>query len=131
MAKKYWKGLEELTDNSEFKARQGNEFAENLPADFLGKENLNETSASRRDFLKFLGFSVGAAALASCEAPVTKTIPYLFKPEEITPGVATWYASTYADGNDYAAILVKTCEGRPIKIDLLFDENLVNLNLKG
>ncbi|HRQ83564.1 MAG TPA: hypothetical protein PLV70_00460, partial [Flavobacteriales bacterium] len=67
-------------------------------------------------FLKFLGFSVGAATLAACEAPVIKSIPYVNKPEEITPGVANWYASTFYDGEDFASVLVKTREGRPIHI---------------
>ena len=48
------------------------------------------------------------------EAPVIKSIPYVNKPEEITPGVANWYASAYYDGNDFANVLVKSREGRPI-----------------
>ena len=84
--------------------------------EFLADEKLREASTDRRDFLKFLGFSVAAATLAACEAPVTKAIPYVTKPEDVTPGVANWYASTYYDGNSYASILVKTREGRPIHI---------------
>jgi molybdopterin-containing oxidoreductase family iron-sulfur binding subunit len=114
---KYWKGLSELNNDPEVQKQQENEFAEKLPSDIFTNDELNEASTSRRDFLKFLGFSVGAAALASCEAPVTKTIPYVFKPEEVTPGVANWYASTFDDGFDYCSILVKTREGRPIKIE--------------
>jgi molybdopterin-containing oxidoreductase family iron-sulfur binding subunit len=114
-AKKYWKGLAELTNDPAIESLKQNEFAEELPVDkFLGNEELSETSTSRRDFLKFLGFSTAAATLAACEAPVNKAIPYVVKPEEITPGVANWYASTYYDGNDFANILVKTREGRPI-----------------
>ncbi|MBX7095711.1 MAG: TAT-variant-translocated molybdopterin oxidoreductase [Flavobacteriales bacterium] len=115
--KQYWKGIEELENSPEFLKNRDNEFAEELPIDaFLGDDKLKESSTSRRDFLKFLGFSVTAATLAACEAPVIKSIPYVAKPEEITPGVATWYASTYYDGNDFANILVKTREGRPIFI---------------
>ncbi len=117
-ATKYWRGLEELANSPEFTKHQQNEFAEEVPVEqFLGKSSLDSTSTSRRDFLKFLGFSVTAASLAACEAPVNKAIPYIIKPEEITPGVANWYASTYFDGQDYASILVKTREGRPIKIE--------------
>src|ERR1051326_1145326 len=114
---KYWKGLGELNNDPELAKQNENEFAEKLPSDIFANENLNEASTSRRDFLKFLGFSVGAAALASCETPVTKTIPYVFKPEDVTPGVASWYASTFDDGHDYCSVLVKTREGRPIKIE--------------
>jgi molybdopterin-containing oxidoreductase family iron-sulfur binding subunit len=85
--------------------------------EFLSKTELSKTSTSRRDFLKFLGFSVSAATLAACEAPVVKSVPYVVKPEEITPGIANYYASTYYDGVDYGSILVKTREGRPIHIE--------------
>lgn len=116
--KKYWKGLEQLNEDPNFLESTKNEFPEHLPVDeFLGdKESLENTSTTRRDFLKFLGFGVAAASLAACETPVTRAIPYLNKPEEVTPGVANFYASTYFDGNDYAPILVKTREGRPIFI---------------
>ncbi len=78
----------------------------------------NSIRPTRRDFLKMLGFTVGYAALAnSCEMPVRKAIPYLNQPEEITPGIANYYASTFFDGHDYCSILVKSREGRPIKIE--------------
>ena len=117
--KKYWKGLEELNNSPEFVKHSQNEFAESVPVDeFLSDKNLSENNGTnRRDFLKFLGFSVTAASLAACETPVNKAIPYVVKPEEITPGVANWYASTFYDGNDYASVIVKTREGRPIKIE--------------
>jgi len=117
-SKKYWKGLEQLNNDPKFLASSRNEFPEELPVDqFLGdKETLENSSTSRRDFLKYLGFGVAAASLAACESPVTKAIPYINKPEEITPGKANYYASTYYDGNDFAPILVKTREGRPIHV---------------
>jgi molybdopterin-containing oxidoreductase family iron-sulfur binding subunit len=116
--KKYWKGLAELANDPLVDKLKENEFIEEIPVDdFLGDDkNLSETSTSRRDFLKFLGFSTAAATLAACETPIIKSIPYVVKPEEITPGVANWYASTFYDGNDFANILVKTREGRPIFI---------------
>ena len=115
---KYWKGLEELENSPEFVQKANNEFAEQIPVeDFLGDNNLSQDGTNRRDFLKFLGFTVTAASLAACETPVYKAIPYVVRPDDITPGVANWYASTYFDGNDYAALLVKTREGRPIKIE--------------
>jgi molybdopterin-containing oxidoreductase family iron-sulfur binding subunit len=117
-SKKYWKGLEQLNETPQFLEESNKEFAEEIPVEeFIGDEkNLESSSTSRRDFLKYLGFGVAAASLAACETPVTKAVPYLNKPEEITPGVANYYASTYYDGHDYAPILVKTREGRPIFI---------------
>ena len=115
--KTYWKGIEEKEQSDSFIEQSKNEFSQELPVqEFLADEKLAESSTNRRDFLKFMGFSVAAATLAACEAPVIKAIPYVNKPEEITPGVANWYSSTYWDGNDYASILVKTREGRPIFI---------------
>ena len=118
--KKYWKSVEELnTDSSIVEALRQNEFVEEIPTDeFLGnKSNLETSSTTRRDFLKYVGFSTAAASLAACEGPVIKSIPYVVQPEEIIPGVANYYATTIADGFDFASVLVKTREGRPIKIE--------------
>lgn len=74
--------------------------------------------ANRRSFLKLAGFStVLATVLNSCEKPVHKAIPYLIKPEEITPGKSNHYASSYFDGEEFCSILVKSRDGRPIKIE--------------
>lgn len=117
MTRKYWKGLEELNETPEFLQSKEQEFpAQQNIEEFLSDEKLGETTTNRRDFLKFLGFSVAAATVAACESPVTKVIPYVNKPEDVTPGMPTWYASTYYDGSSYGSILVKTREGRPIFI---------------
>lgn len=117
MNRKYWKGIDELNETPQFLASRDQEFpAQTSVEEFLSDDKLKESSTGRRDFLKFLGFSVAAATVAACEAPVTKVIPYVNKPEEVTPGMPTWYASTYYDGMSYASILVKTREGRPIFI---------------
>src|SRR5690606_20800015 len=118
--KKYWKSVEELNENSTIvKTLQENEFVTEIPTDeFLGnKEALESSSTTRRDFLKYVGFTTAAATLAACEGPVIKSIPYVIQTDEIVPGVANYYASTMADGFDFANILVKTREGRPIKIE--------------
>ena len=118
--KKYWKSVEELNENSSIvETLKQNEFVEEIPTDeFLGnKESLEASSTTRRDFLKYVGFSTAAATLAACEGPVIKSIPYVVQPQEIIPGVANYYATTIADGFDFASVLVKTREGRPIKIE--------------
>ncbi|GAB2498567.1 TAT-variant-translocated molybdopterin oxidoreductase [Algoriphagus taiwanensis] len=109
--KTYWKGLEQLSNDPEFVKNADREFPE-LPSSLS-----EEGSASRRDFLKMMGFSLAAASLAACEAPVRKAIPYVNKPVDINPSIPNYYASTFASGGDYAAVVVKTREGRPIKID--------------
>jgi len=116
--KQYWRSLEEykgMTSHVHGKEerQQENEFSTEDMA--LGEKSIKP---SRRDFLKMLGFTVGYAALAnSCEMPVRKAIPYLSQPEEIKPGIANYYASTFYDGYDYCSIVVKSREGRPIKIE--------------
>jgi Fe-S-cluster-containing hydrogenase components 1 len=72
---------------------------------------------SRRDFLKWIGFSTASATLAACKGPVIKSIPYIVKPDNITPGIPNYYASTMIDSFDIRSVLVKTREGRPIKIE--------------
>jgi len=117
--KKYWTSVEELKDSSIVETLKQNEFVNEIPTDeFLGDKNtLEESSTTRRDFLKYVGFSTAAASLAACEGPVIKSIPYVVQPETIVPGVANYYATTIANGFDFASVLVKTREGRPIKIE--------------
>lgn len=72
----------------------------------------------RRDFLKFLGMGAAMTALAACtRRPVEKIIPYLVKPEEITAGIPNYYASTCGECPAACGVLVKTIDGRPIKME--------------
>ncbi|MDB5120483.1 MAG: Molybdopterin oxidoreductase [Sphingobacteriales bacterium] len=112
--KKYWKGLEELQKTPDFVEKNKGEFAEPLPIEEVLNEAGLSTITPRRDFLKAMGFGLGAVTLAACQtAPVHKSIPYLIKPEEVVPGIPNYYTSTY-NGH---SVLVKTREGRPIKIE--------------
>jgi molybdopterin-containing oxidoreductase family iron-sulfur binding subunit len=117
--KTYWKSVEELDEKSSIVSKlQEKEFVSDIETgDFLGdKETLEDSQTSRRDFLKYVGFSTAAVSLAACEGPVVKSIPYVVQPDEIIPGVANHYATTLADGFDFANVLVKTREGRPILV---------------
>jgi MoCo/4Fe-4S cofactor protein with predicted Tat translocation signal len=113
---KYWQGLEEL-NNPELTAKaKADEFREDLPFEENG--NLLEATTPRRDFLKFMGFSTAAAVLAaSCKIPVRHARTWANKPNNLTPGVALMYASTFVDAGEVVPVLVKTREGRPIKIE--------------
>ena len=116
--KRYWKGIEELTNEPSFVKNIHNEFG-NMPTENEAKGDslVDGSGTHRRDFLKMLGFGVAAVSLAACESPVKNTIPYLNKPEDVEPTIANWYASTYTEGGEYASILVKTREGRPVKLE--------------
>jgi molybdopterin-containing oxidoreductase family iron-sulfur binding subunit len=119
--KKYWKSVEELnpSQSSAVETLKHKEFVQEIPVDeFLGdKSTLESSETTRRDFLKYVGFSTAAASLAACEGPVIKSIPYVVQPEQIIPGVANYYATAISNGYDFASILVKTREGRPIKVE--------------
>ncbi len=117
--KVYWKGLEELSNQTHFVQNADREFPEGTP--LPGTKAASEEDgmpSSRRDFLKIMGFGMAAVTMAACETPVKKAIPYLNKPEEIEASIANYYASTYFDTDgSYSSVLVKTREGRPIKIE--------------
>ena len=118
--KTYWKSADQLNEgNLIIEQLEQKEFAEHIPVnEFLGdSETLEESSTSRRDFLKYVGFSTAAATLAACEGPVIKSVPYVVQPEQIRPGVANYYATAIADGFDFGSVLIKTREGRPIKVE--------------
>ena len=115
--KKYWQSFGELNRSDEFKKSLDNEFNEELlPLEDVGE--IMDAKTPRRDFLKYIGFSTAAAALAaSCEVPVRKSIPFLNKRDDIIPGISNYYASTFVSDGDVIPVVVKQREGRPIKIE--------------
>ncbi len=114
---KFWNGLEEYNNTPEFREGLKKEFQEELPVGESLIEESSSSNTSRRDFLKLMGLGVSAAALAACETPLKKAIPYVIKPQDVTPGKATWYASTCNGCSASCGILVKTRDARPIKIE--------------
>ena len=118
--KVYWKNVAQLEkDNELVQKLEQNEFVDKIPVDqFLGDEKtMGESNTNRRDFLKYVGFSTAAASLAACEGPIIKSVPYVVQPEQIIPGISNYYATAIADGFDFRSILIKTREGRPIKVE--------------
>jgi len=114
--KTYWRSIEELANPKELHREEVREEAKQKSMLMRGDNDLN--AASRRDFLKTFGFGIAAASIiASCKRPIDKAIPYLVKPDEINPGTANYYASSYFDANEYGSIIVKVRDGRPIKIE--------------
>ncbi len=112
-----WIGEMDLTNDPGFIEISEKEFA-SMPEALGNTEAVEQMEGNRRDFLKMLGFGLGAATIAAgCDIPVKRAIPYVVKPDAIVPGVATYYATSFVNGGDFASILVKTREGRPIKIE--------------
>ena len=116
--KKYWKSFGELNLSESYLKEQENEFREDLPAEMNDGKGMLDATHPRRDFLKYLGFSTAAATLAaSCEMPVRHIVPYLNKPENMVPGVADYYATTFVSGGDAVSVIAKVRDGRPIKLE--------------
>ncbi len=118
MEKTYWKSMGPLRLSDRRQTDNPDDTGTPLSAIDLLSQGGEGPPATRRDFLKWCGISfVSATVLSACEIPVKKAIPYLNQPETIIPGKASWYASSFVRGNEYCPILVKSRDGRPIKIE--------------
>jgi molybdopterin-containing oxidoreductase family iron-sulfur binding subunit len=116
--KKHWQSFGEKNQSDAFNKDVKDEFKEELPFATDESTSFLEAKAPRRDFLKYLGFSTAAAAVAaSCEMPIKRAIPFANKPEDVVPGISKYYATTYVQDGDAISILAKVRDGRPIKIE--------------
>jgi molybdopterin-containing oxidoreductase family iron-sulfur binding subunit len=105
---RYWKSHAELEDRA-VRSEHG-ELEESI------FESLDPVD--RRGFLKASGFSLAGALMLGCSrGSVDKAIPYLVQPEEIVPGHASWYATTCEACSARCGALIKTRDGRPIKLE--------------
>jgi MoCo/4Fe-4S cofactor protein with predicted Tat translocation signal len=105
-----WRSFGELLDTPELRASLAPEFPVGV--------DLPPSEGSRREFLKLLGASVALAGLTGCtRAPSEKIVPYASQPPEITPGVATHYATAITIGGYATGLLVESHEGRPTKTE--------------
>jgi len=71
----------------------------------------------RKKFLGIMGASLGMAGLKCAREPVEKIVPYLVRPPEAQPGIAAYYATAILSTRGVIPVLVKSREGKPIKID--------------
>ncbi len=108
----YWKSMNQYNNDPAFSEKKKNEFLENVTQEF----NIDDMPQfSRRKFMALLGASAAFVSTACTDYPDKgKVVPYNKMPEEVNLGEANYYASTYDDGS---GILIKTREGRPIKVD--------------
>lgn len=111
----YWQSFEELYNDPEFLKTHQDEFKEGVSE---GIDTNGMSSISRRKFLALLGASAALAGTACSDyRDKGEIIPYNKKPEEITLGKPNYYASTCIACPNACGTLIKTREGRPIKID--------------
>ena len=114
---KIWQKFGELTNEEAVKKLTEDEFKEQLPFEDI-EGGVMDAATPRRDFLKYLGFSTAAAALAAgCKIPSRRVVPFANKPGDVYPGVAKYYATTYVQDGDVLPIIAKVRDGRPIKIE--------------
>lgn len=114
--KLYWKSIEEFQNDGVLDPSHYNEFRPGVKDDFDPSSSLN--GISRRKFLTLLSASAALAAAGCTDyRDKGKLMPYNSKPEEITIGVPNHYASTCTGCENQCGILIKTREGRPIKVD--------------
>ncbi|HCA43740.1 MAG TPA: molybdopterin oxidoreductase [Bacteroidetes bacterium] len=111
----YWRSFKELHNDPEFIRAKNLEFDKSSnkpfePGEFSG--------FSRRKFLGLLAASASFAA-AGCSNYRDKgeIIPYNKKPEEIVEGNPNFFASTINISGEPVNVLIKSREGRPIKVD--------------
>ncbi len=107
--RKHWRSLTQLNEPEKYKKNNRNEFTDGL-AESSG-------SLARRSFLGLMGASMALAGLAGCRRPAEKIIPYVNPPEEITPGIPDYYATTMPFGTSAYGMVVECHEGRPTKIE--------------
>ncbi len=106
---RYWRSIEER--NAALKTLAGvNEFPP-------GADELAEGSVSRRTFMQLLGASTALVSVGACMKPNEKIIPFVRRPEDVTPGNPLHFATAYALEGWASGLLVTSHEGRPTKIE--------------
>lgn len=111
----YWRSFRELYSDPDFIKERENEFSK----DALERPDIEEGSKfSRRKFLALLSASAAVAA-SGCSnfRDRGEIVPYNAKPDSVTIGLPNYYASTCTGCSSACGILIKTLQGRPIKVD--------------
>ena len=117
--KKYWLSLEDYQGKKDFQDSVKKEFLSYLPSE-------KHISSSRREFLKIMGAGLALTSTSCMRRPAEKLVPYVNRPRDIILGEANYYASSYYDGGEGFSVLIKTREGRPIKIEGNEEAKLLN-----
>jgi MoCo/4Fe-4S cofactor protein with predicted Tat translocation signal len=111
--RRYWRSMDELADTPEFKDWLHREFPQ-------GAGEFTD-DVSRRHFLKIMSASFAFAGLAmagaGCRRPEEKLEPFGKQPEDYIYGKSEYYATAMPTRNGAIPLVVKSYEGRPIKIE--------------
>jgi MoCo/4Fe-4S cofactor protein with predicted Tat translocation signal len=107
---RYWRTLEELAQSEDLQRM--------VEREFPSAASLLTSGLSRRDFLRVMSASLALAGLGACaEKPTEHILPYVQAPEDLVAGKSVEYATAFTLGGNGIGVLVKSFEGRPIKIE--------------
>jgi MoCo/4Fe-4S cofactor protein with predicted Tat translocation signal len=108
---KYWRSLDEMAATPEFREWVDREF----PA---GASELADP-VTRRNFMQIMAssFALAGLGLTGCRRPVENIVPFTRMPEDYTHGVARFYATAMPTRGGAIPLVVRSHEGRPIKIE--------------
>ncbi len=77
---------------------------------------------NRRDFFKAIGLT-SASTLAACGiddnrylTPIEQVLPYVVRPDQVTPGTPTFFATSVGSGPDAWPVLARHRDGRVINV---------------
>ncbi len=111
--RRYWRSLDELADTPEFKEWLHREFPK-------GASEFTD-DLSRRNFLRIMSASFALAGLglagAGCRRPVENLEPFGKQPENYVFGTSQYFATAMPTRTGAVPLVVKSCDGRPIKIE--------------
>jgi molybdopterin-containing oxidoreductase family iron-sulfur binding subunit len=108
--KSYWRSLDERVDTPAFREWVAERFPHSMRA-------LLDGGVDRRRFLHLMAASLGLAGLTGCRRPELPALPYTRPPEEVVPGLPTYYATAMPRPGFASPLLVESHEGRPTKIE--------------
>ncbi len=106
----FWRSMEEAVGKKSFQERLEAEFPQ-------GASLWQGGQAGRREFLRLMGASLALAGMTGCVRPNRKIAPHVRQPEYAIPGDAVYYATAMPWCAHGRGVIVKTHEGRPIKIE--------------
>jgi MoCo/4Fe-4S cofactor protein with predicted Tat translocation signal len=116
-ASAYWRSLDELAQTPEFVEQTRKEFPgfANI-YEGLGEAEV-EGGISRRQFLALSAAALALAGVGCYRRPDLQILPYSQKPENVTPGLPIFYATTLNLPQGPFPVLVESHEGRPTKVE--------------
>lgn len=101
-----WKSIEELAHGPQ----ETGEFAPGTTS-----APMLDSTVSRRGFMALVSASMALTA-AACRRPEQKLVPSVKSLQNATPGLPLYYTSAYMHRNVAYGAVIKTREGRPIKV---------------